>query len=102
MGYGDWYFYLVALMIVEIVCVISCLWDKRLRALMRRRPLVFQLAVLFLTATALYGSDSNKPPEEPPKPPEQKVRKWIYIHRGNSGGRWHPVNITIKEDSEDE
>lgn len=94
-GYGDIRFYLAALLIAEIACMVACFFDVRMRGLLRRHPFMFHACVFMLTAVSLYASDSNKP--VPPEKPIKKIR--VYIHRGNGGGRWVPIGVNTVERS---
>lgn len=87
MGYGDIRFYACAFLVAEIVCMVACLLDGRLRGKLFSHPLMFQLGVLLLTATALYGSDSNKGGGGGDKPPPgvEKDRTVIWVVKTDQG-----------------
>ena len=94
MQYGDIRFYLAALLVAEICTLVCCLYDVRVRSGFFRHPFLFQIGVLLLTVVSLYASDSNKP--VPPRPPQQQMERVIYIHRGQGGGRFYPINVRSK------
>ncbi len=94
MQYGDVRFYLATLLVAEICTLVCCLSDVRMRSGFFRHPFLFQVGVFLLTVVSLYASDSRKP--EPPRPPQQQSDRVIYIHRGQGGGRFYPINVRAK------
>lgn len=94
MQYGDIRFYLAALLVAEICTLVCCLFDGRMRMGLFRHPFLFQVGVLMLTVVSLYASDSNKPVQ--PRPPQQQSGRVIYMHRGQGGGRFYPINVRSK------
>ena len=78
MQYGDITFYAACLAIGEVLMLAVSLCDRRLARLRRSRPLAWQGLVLVLTATCLYGSDSNKTVNPPPvKPAARLSGVWV-------------------------
>ena len=93
MTYSDWYFYAAALLIAELIFLAASVFDPELRTLRHRRPFAWQVVVLFCTAVALYGSDSNKP-----EPPEvQEIRPVVWVVRTEDGG-YRAFQIRVNAD----
>ena len=97
MGYDNWYFYAAALLIAELIFLAASYIDPDLSMLRRRRPIAWQVAVLMISAVALYGSDSNKPepPEPPPEP--QEIRPVVWVVRTEDGG-YRAFQIRVNAD----
>ena len=97
MGYDNWYFYAAALLIAETIFLAASFFDPELSMLRRRHPIAWQVAVLMISAVALYGSDSNKP--EPPEPPPEHhdVRPVVWVVRTEDGG-YRAFQIRVNAD----